>query len=226
MTMSPGRCPVSVEGSVSRTLGAVVGDRRDARAETTPGPGRGPGLDERPIDVLASRFRQRVKVLDNGCWEWTGPVGPNGYGTVSVRIGRRVAGTQAHRLAYQLLAGDIPPDHELDHTCHVAGVCTAGPACPHRRCVNPDHLEPVISEENARRSAANRRLANGKLLRTHCQKGHPYAGENLRIYKGHRVCVTCNKERCAAWRAKAEGLSFFAQNANPTGEISNAGSQP
>ena len=46
--MSPGRCPVSVEGSVSRTLGAVVGDRLEARAETTPGPGSAPGLAARP----------------------------------------------------------------------------------------------------------------------------------------------------------------------------------
>lgn len=41
--LNPGGCPVPVEGSDSRTPGAVVGDREDARAETTPGSGSRPG---------------------------------------------------------------------------------------------------------------------------------------------------------------------------------------
>lgn len=64
MTIDPGRCPVSVEGSVSD---AVVGDR----AETTPGPGSGPavraGLLRLPIgdrlDVLRAAKQRAVARL-------------------------------------------------------------------------------------------------------------------------------------------------------------------
>lgn len=47
---------------------------------------------------------------------------------------------RAHRVVYESLVGPIPAGLELDHTCRV------------RRCVNPDHLEPVTHAENQRRS--------------------------------------------------------------------------
>ena len=57
---------------------------------------------------------------------------------------------------YSWLVGAIPHGYDIDHVCHnaaaVAGRCAGGDSCIHRRCVNPDHLEPVTRRENTLRS--------------------------------------------------------------------------
>lgn len=82
-----------------------------------------------------------------GCWLWTGLVLESGYG-------RCYFGEQndrwAHRWAYRLAVGPIPPGYHVDHLCFV------------RRCVNPAHLEAVTPGENARRAAARRPVRHGE----------------------------------------------------------------
>lgn len=74
------------------------------------------------------------------CWEWTSTVDGTGYG--KIKIAR--VWVPAHRWAYETLVGPIPAGLELDHLCRI------------RRCVNPDHLEPVTTTENLRRMHAAR----------------------------------------------------------------------
>jgi hypothetical protein len=68
----------------------------------------------------------------------------------------------------------------VDHTCHV------------KVCCNPKHLRLLTNVENA--------ADNGMSTRTHCPRGHPYEGDNLRIYtnprngRTDRRCVTCQSE--------------------------------
>jgi hypothetical protein len=51
------------------------------------------------------------------------------------------------------VCGPIPPGLYVDHACHTTDPdCAGGPNCPHRRCVNPDHLELVTDDENRRRA--------------------------------------------------------------------------
>lgn len=79
-----------------------------------------------------------------GCIEWTGSLGPDGYG----KVWRRHGTGAAHRLAWLLRYGSLPgAGMELDHLCL------------NRRCVNPDHLEVVTSDENKRRAVHHRRVA-------------------------------------------------------------------
>lgn len=132
------------------------------------------------------RLLGKVVVAPNGCWVWHGFVTAQGYGACGFQ-GKR--NTLAHRAVYTLLKGSIPVGLTLDHLCHTLDLtCTGGVTCPHRRCVNPLHVEPVTYEENASRSVYTRK--------THCPQGHPYAGENLGRNKvGGRFCRTCGRAR-------------------------------
>jgi hypothetical protein len=149
---------------------------------------------------LAERFWPRVLKTD-GCWIWAGPKTPNGYGRIYVSKNKPVG---AHRVAYELLVGPIPSGFELDHTCHTRA-CDEGDSCPHRACVNVDHLEPVTHEENIRRSnfyTYDHKLSIRK-RKAVCKQGHPYAGDNLSFdRKGSQVCRACQKTNLARYRER------------------------
>lgn len=81
-----------------------------------------------------------------GCWIWTGSVEGKGYGHPTI-AGKK---HPAHRLAYELLVGPVPEGLHLDHLCRV------------RRCVNPEHLEPVTSRENSLRGVQTK-LTDGQV---------------------------------------------------------------
>ena len=116
-----------------------------------------------------------------GCWEFTGPRSPEGYGRAAAR-------QYAHRWAYELLVGPIPHGLHLDHLCRV------------RHCVNVDHLEPVTPAENTRRGAS-RGVLNRRARR--CSKGHPQTPANVYIRPdGHgTICRPCKRERDRGYQA-------------------------
>lgn len=140
----------------------------------------------------AERFWARVDRSNGffGCWPWLGPINKSGYGDC-----RAVGEYGAHRVAYRLAVGPIPEGLTLDHLCHNrARDCAGGITCPHRRCVNPIHLEPATLGDNVLRgnSPAARFAA-----RTHCSRGHEYTPENTSIraqFRGSRRCLTCQAE--------------------------------
>lgn len=119
---------------------------------------------------LPQRFWNKVEESTSGCWLWTASTSAKGYGHYYFEC----AVWQAHRASYTALVKDIPKGLQMDHLCRV------------RNCVNPYHLEPVSSRENTRRSPIH--CGN----KTHCPKGHEYAGENLVIGKyNKRYCRQC-----------------------------------
>jgi hypothetical protein len=113
------------------------------------------------------------------CWEWAGLRDRDGYGE-SQHAGRK---RKAHRVAYELLVGPILKGSDLDHLCR------------NKRCVNPDHLEPVTKAENNRRARATR---------THCPQGHERTPENTYTRKdtGATMCYRCVLERGRARNAQ------------------------
>jgi hypothetical protein len=138
-----------------------------------------------------TRFWYYVKKTDT-CWLWTGAKTYWGYGVFW--NGKRLV--PVHRFSYELHKGPIPEGLELDHLCHKRSDCKGGITCPHRACVNPDHLQATTTRENSRRTGRN--------LITHCPKGHPYSGDNLYIDPdGARRCVACRKESVARYWRKA-----------------------
>lgn len=55
----------------------------------------------------------------------------------------------------------------------------------------------------------------GPKLKTHCPRGHPYSGDNLRIYGNKKVCVICNKEQSRRKRRRDGAkprTDFWEQN--------------
>lgn len=126
-----------------------------------------------PIERVMSR---RV-VTEGGCWEFTGTRDKNGYGFVSVEgVQRRV-----HRFVYETIQGPIPAGMQLDHLCR------------NPPCFNPGHLEVVTPRENTLRGVS---IQARNATKTHCLRGHPFAGENLLVSTGgERVCLACKRIR-------------------------------
>ncbi|MCX5336942.1 HNH endonuclease signature motif containing protein [Streptomyces sp. NBC_00140] len=142
---------------------------------------------------LPDRFWIKVRLNASGCWSWTGGSKGKGYGAFNVG-GRR--SRASHVVAYEALVGPVPPGMELDHACHTRDLsCKRGNACPHRGCVNPEHLEPVPHEENTRRG--RRELKSG------CPEGHPYDAANAYVdARGFRHCRRCNRAAVARYKAR------------------------
>ncbi|MEU3219995.1 HNH endonuclease signature motif containing protein [Streptomyces sp. NPDC006971] len=135
-----------------------------------------------PAAGTNSRFWAKVSGGNvDTCWEWTAYRDPNGYGRFSIG-GRAGQMEGAHRVAYQLMVGDIPAGLELDHLCR------------NPSCVNPWHLEPVPHAVNSRRSSAGQANAARQRAVTHCPHGHPYSPENTGYRKdSRRRCKACDR---------------------------------
>lgn len=100
-----------------------------------------------PIHYLPGHSRRQAPsqyIVDEetGCWIWQWSIGKGGYGHVTVYVDGIKKGVLAHRFFYEQANGPIPEGLVLDHIC---------PHGPNRRCVNPDHVEPVLMAVNVRR---------------------------------------------------------------------------
>ena len=138
---------------------------------------------------LPQRFWNKVKLGPGGCWLWTASLKGPGYNT-----GRGYAsfywagkGQSGHRVAYEVLVGTIPDGLQVDHLCRV------------RRCVNPEHLEPVTHRENVRR---------GLLLTC------PHGEDAERYGGGTGGCIQCATVRYVANREKilVASRAYYAAN--------------
>lgn len=122
---------------------------------------------------LAERFAAKWKVgpppeidPDLGpCHIWTGSFYKKGYGYIS--RGRRDEGkVLAHRLAWELEEGEIPPGKQIDHRCMV------------RACVRRSHLRLATNKENNehrrgpnKTSDGSRRLSQYRNVTWHAAMG-------------------------------------------------------
>ena len=140
-------------------------------------PPTSPEARTRMIAALLPRFLAKVRFTDT-CWDWTASTS-KGYGLFWLD-GRLRA---AHIVAYEACFGPVPAGCELDHKCR------------NRRCVNPEHVEPVPHRVNILRGEGRTAVQARK---THCSKGHP-----LVRTRSQRRCLICKAERAQrprTWR--------------------------
>ena len=149
----------------------------------------------------AEKFWAKADRIPDQCWPWQGCIASdNGYG--------KFKGKPAHRTAFELAKGPIPPGYHIDHTCHDPTLCQAGRDCPHRRYINPDHLEAVTPQVNVLRSNS---FAAINATRTHCKNGHEFTPANTYREKAGRHCIICRRE---AVRRYAHGSRKAARERN------------
>lgn len=144
-----------------------------------------------PVAGVALTFPEnllaRMEPQPNGCIHYTGSLTLAGYG----QVGKDGGNALAHRAAYEHFVGPIPEGMTLDHECHNLSGCTiTDHTCPHRRCVNVEHLAPKSKGENTNASP------NSWAAKTHCPQGHPYDEANTYVNpQGGRMCRACRAER-------------------------------
>jgi len=86
------------------------------------------------IDHMERFMRHVNRPIDvNECWNWTGYISKSGYGRFKLNEKYDIA----HRAAYILWKGDIPPKMVVRHTCR-------------NKCVNPAHLQIGTTADNQR----------------------------------------------------------------------------
>ena len=126
------------------------------------------------------KFWSKVEKTES-CWNWTaGSCHGYGYFWFNKKMRR------THRLAYELLKGEIPKEMTLDHLCR------------NRACVNPEHLEVVTQKENVMRGIG---ITSQKAKQTHCKREHILSGDNLYITPDNRrQCKQCNLIRTEIYR--------------------------
>jgi HNH endonuclease len=144
----------------------------------------------RQYPPFAQRFWAKVaRGTPDECWVWQGATGVQGFGHCRAADGRP---GYAHRLAYEMTIGPIPPGLTIGHLCGV------------RACVNPAHLRAITFRDAVLRG---RGIAARNAAKTHCVNGHPLAGDNLYVNpQGTRHCRACHRllgrREQAARRAK------------------------
>ena len=120
----------------------------------------------------------RIVVVES-CWEWVGATMGRDRKYGNAYFDGRLR--PAHRVMYELLKGPIPSGLTLDHLCK------------NKRCVNPDHLEPVTNRVNQLRGGSPPAM---HARATECVRGHAFSGDNLglKTHKSgaiHRYCRAC-----------------------------------
>lgn len=101
-------------------------------------------------------YDERDLGYDTPCWIYRRVPDGKNYAQMRMPDGSQ---PKAHRAFYEHHLGPIPAGMTLDHLCHTATECEGGPSCPHRRCVNPAHMEVVSKGDNARRGKRNKLTA-------------------------------------------------------------------
>jgi len=144
---------------------------------------------------LESRFWAKVdRRGPDECWPWL--AGSNrGYGIITDNNRKR----RATQISWEIHNG-APFPTGLD-ACH---------SCDNPTCVNPAHIWPGTMRDNILDAVKKGRInlralhsINHNREKTHCHKGHPLSGANMKVMKnGSRYCRECHKRHARESRQR------------------------
>lgn len=128
------------------------------------------------MSTLAQRLASKVVRTADGHLAFTGVLDSAGYGLLW--DGRRGNNSRAHRVAWELRNGPIPPGMLVHHVCRMPSCC------------DPEHLELVT----ARAHTHHHRAAEV------CVNGHLYDQDNTHYVRGQKVCRVCRADAAQRYR--------------------------
>jgi len=96
-------------------------------------------------DAIAERFWKKVKMQDEGCWEWQGAIGSHGYGNFCII---KPVFARAHRFAFELFNGRPA----IPNACHT---------WDNPICCRPDHMFEGTTKDNVRDKIIKGRASGG-----------------------------------------------------------------
>lgn len=114
------------------------------------------GISDRDL----ARFWTHANPREDGCWIWTGPLKPNGYGYLVVWRNNASRAVYAHRISYALHFGE--PKQQVLHRCDT-------PACVRPECLfdgsQQDNVDDAIAKGRAVAPPVHHGMANPKATR-------------------------------------------------------------
>lgn len=165
------------------------------------------------------------------CWLWTAGTSGGGYGKIGVRAGLTM---DAHKVSWIFHFGEIACGLWVLHRCDVVRCVRPshlflGTAADNNRDMFEKHRDGARVEgwahhfECCQSCMTTVRKHGGKGLcsrcysraynpprsrrqpRTHCSAGHVLSGDNLYLWRGHRICKACRKAGYAAdWQREKD----------------------
>lgn len=156
-------------------------------------------FESEKLEIL---FFNKIKVSNQGCWEWTGCVDKDGYGKMFYNKKH----LRAHRFSYTLFTNEkISPK---DFICH---------KCDNPRCVNIHHLFKGDAKLNMIDKVVKGRLRN-QYSSGLCKNGHKMDETRIELSGRYRckICYTIQYKRsiakkhpngaCAKWIKDNESI--------------------
>ena len=138
------------------------------------------------------KFWARVQKQDDGCWNWIGSISTDaGYAQMLWEGSPR----PAHRIAWQLLNGEMPSGKMLVNQCGI------------RTCVNPGHWEARTLDEKKERNCMTSGCPNlsiKKMVDGYCEKCEAKRRREFR--KTRPNPYSCTNPKCS----KPSGTVAFA----------------
>ena len=146
------------------------------------------------MEILSQQcLLERVKMIPEGCWVWTGAKSKDGYGVMRWENTQRTA----PRIFWESFVSPIPPGYRV--------IANDMPGCVGRACCNPSHhrLQGRVVE-----TASDR-----------CKEGHLLTPDNVVIEnrKGRKFkrCRICRREAWRSWQRQSSSAGVKSSAGKP-----------